>query len=291
MDDLKHISDPLLKLNELIEDKIDEFHKNTDDNHKLLELFSTIVLAMANDGNVLVPVAKPGKVLRSSDPQKAPEGGIEAQGTKSVPLPGQGEPYSISASCIVRITDDEGNVCMTAFTGYDKMEEAGIDGMSAMLYPLESLLVKSLEDDESEGILINPGEKNLFLGREVISLLLTKVRSQRSKPHVPGKDAIFTKPKSLPFGADELIQQFITNNHPEVKRVWLAGLKDDEGESLLVAVKTDSKETGVIFDHLNTMLNILDVPGPIDFIVCDEEPCPGAELIYGDKVNNKGILN
>lgn len=267
-------NDPFMKLNPLIEECIDEFYMNPDDAGKISNLFDTIIIAMAQDGHILIPVETPDAALKIFDPDKIKVGDtIQAEEDLHWKL--------------IHLTNDEGKICMPIFTSQDKMEESGAGGCSVISFFMDEYFKQFLEMENVEGIIINPGERSIFLNRDIVAKLLADCQAHKSKPHTPGKDAYFVNPQNIKAGLRETMAEYVDNNIPEVEKIWFTGIHDGEEDSLLFAVKMDTDNQQQIFDRMNTMIILMRVDMPVDFMACEDKPWEGAELIYERMIADK----
>ncbi len=262
--------DPFLKFSPLIEARIDEFYGNTESEEAPIQVLQTILTAMANEAHVLIPVEVPEGALEIFDPEKIREGDTI-------------KPDVDLHWKLIHLTDPKGEVSMPVFTSRDKMEEAGAGGCSVISFFMDEYMKQILDMQDVKGMLINPGERSFFLGRELLESILEEHRRQKTKPHAVGPNAMFTEPKDVPEGFEEIMREFIANNLDEVEKVWFTGLADGKDESWLIAVKTDAEEPGKIFDRINTMMYLMGTPWPMDYMVSDQSPWEGAKVIYEKK--------
>ena len=160
------------------------------------------------------------------------------------------------------------------------MVQGGAEGCSTLSFFTDEYFKQVLEMEDVAGIVVNPGEKSLFLNKEIISELLRVHQEAKTKQHTPSKDAYFTRPVNVQDGFTKIMAEYIRNNLPEVDKVWLTAIRDGEEESLLFAIQTRSEDPQSIFDRMNTMLNLMNAPRPIDFMITEDSPWEGAELIY-----------
>ena len=181
---------------------------------------------------------------------------------------------------LIHLTTDDGKISMPVFTSHDKMEEGGAGGCSVISFFIDEYFRQVLDMEGVEGIIINPGERSIVLNKNIIEGLLRDCQSYKSKPHTPSKDAYFIKPANVRDGITEVMAEYVGNNLPEVEKVWFTGIHDGEEESLLFAVKTDAEDPQQVFDRMNTMIIMLRLDMPVDFMVSSDAPWSGAELIY-----------
>lgn len=263
-------NDPFMKMNPLIEECIDAFYLKPDDENAIKNLFDVLIIAMAQDGHILIPVETPEAALKMFDPDKVQVGDtIQAEEDLHWKL--------------IHLTNDEGKISMPVFTSHDKMEESGAGGCSVISFFIDEFFRQVLDMEGVEGIIINPGERSIALNKDLIKGLLEDCQSNKSKQHTPSKDAYFIQPQNVRDGITEVMAEYVGNNMPEVEKVWFTGIHDGDEESLLFAVKTDDENPQQVFDRMNTMIILLNLNIPVDFMVSDDAPWSGADLIYERK--------
>ncbi len=263
-------NDPFMKLNPLIEECIDEFYLKPDNENAIKNLFDVLIIAMAQDGHILIPVETPDAALKMFDPDKIQVGDtIQADEDLHWKL--------------IHLTNDEGKISMPVFTSRDKMEESGAGNCSVISFFIDEYFRQVLDMEGVEGIIINPGERSIALNKNLIQGLLLDCQSNKSKQHTPSKDAYYIKPQNVRDGITEVMAEYVGNNMPEVEKVWFTGIHDGDEESLLFAVKTDDENPQQVFDRMNTMIILLNLNIPVDFMVSDDAPWSGADLIYERK--------
>ena len=263
--------DPFLQFNQMIENQIEKFYEDPDAEDAPLKVMTAILIAMANDAHVLIPVEIPEEAAKLFDPDKIQVGDTITSDTELH--------YKL-----IHLTNQAGDVSMPVFTSPEKMEEASAGGCSTISFFLDEYMKQILNMQDVKGIIINPGERSFFLSKEVIAFVLAEFESKKSKTHVTGPGAAFKAPKDVPKGFSMVMSEFFANNFAEVEKVWFTGLEDGMEESWLFVIKTDSKEPNKIFDRINTMLHLMGTPCPVDYMVGDEKPWPKAELLYEKKM-------
>lgn len=262
--------DPFLQCSRMIEEQIEEFYKDPGAEDAPLKVLRTLLIAMANEAHVLIPVELPEEALRLFDPEKIQVGDTI---TSDMDLHYR----------LIHLINQAGQVCMPVFTGPEKMEKGGAGGCSTISFFMDEYMKQILDMQDVQGIMINPGSRSFFLDREVIKLILADHESKKTAPHTAGLGAVLKAPKEVPEGFGEIMREFFAKNLDDVEKVWFTGLKDGEDESWLFIVKTDSEEPTKIFDRINTMLYLMGTPCPVDYMVGSERPWDGAELIYERK--------
>ena len=260
-------SDPLMKLNPLIEELIDDFYHDPGDEKKVINVFDTILIAMTHEGHVLVPVELP-------DPEQKTPAPDSPTADKTI----RGEDGRLWN--LLNLADGEGHLSMPVFTSKKKMIRSGVGDWNTLTLPMEEYFRKVGAMEDVEGIILNPGDKGFFLSRDVLGEFTDQLKDFRAEAHEAGRYANYVVPRSVPFGFSETMAEFVKNNLPEVDKMWLTGIRDEGVESLVLAIKTDAFDPQKIFDRMNTMVSLLNVPAPVSYVVCDDQPWAGAELIY-----------
>ena len=241
--------DPFAKLNPFIEQLMDEYYDDPENDRKILNIFDAIVIAMGQEGRVLIPVeALDGKEQR-----------------------------------LLQLEDAEGNISLPVFTSRKKLREGGAGDCSTVSRSMEEYFKQVLSRDEVEGIVINPGTKSLFLGKALLENLIRQNEENKSKQEKASAFGYYVKPFNVPRAFKDALAEFVENNLPEVEKLWLTGIVDGEEESLVLAIKTKASNPQIIFDRMNTLVAITNLKRPVNYTVAEDKPWAGAELIYSKK--------
>ena len=259
--------DPSLQYNPLIEKTIDEFYAKEGTEDAVLSVYKVFLLSMSEEGNVLVPVETPENAIKFFNPSTIRKG----------------DTVTVDEDLhwkLIHIENPEGKVCMPVFTSEDRKEEAGLGGCSEISISLKDYMMQVLEMENSEGILINPGKRSFFLGKKEIRFLLDLNQRESLQERTSSDKAFFKIPEMIPEGFAEAIAEQIRNKIDEVEKAWLTGLVDSDEESLCIAIKTRAEDTKSILSRLSKIKITMDVRIPIDYMVTEEAPWPGAQLIY-----------
>ena len=241
--------DPFAKLNPFIEQLMDEYYDDPENDRKILNIFDAIVIAMGQEGRVLIPVeALDGKEQR-----------------------------------LLQLEDAEGNISLPVFTSRKKLREGGAGDCSTVSRNMEEYFKQVLSRDEVEGIVINPGTKSLFLGKALLENLIRQNEENKPKQEKASAFGYYVKPFNVPRAFKDALAEFVENNLPEVEKLWLTGIVDGEEESLVLAIKTKASNPQIIFDRMNTLVAITNLKRPVNYTVAEDKPWEGAELIYSKK--------
>ena len=241
--------DPFAKLNPFIEQLMDEYYDDPENDRKILNIFDAIVIAMGQEGRVLIPVeALDGKEQR-----------------------------------LLQLEDAEGNISLPVFTSRKKLREGGAGDCSTVSRSMEEYFKQVLSRDEVEGIVINPGTKSLFLGKALLENLIRQNEENKPKQEKASAFGYYVKPFNVPRAFKDALAEFVENNLPEVEKLWLTGIVDGEEESLVLAIKTKASNPQIIFDRMNTLVAITNLKRPVNYTVAEDKPWAGAELIYSKK--------
>ena len=241
--------DPFAKLNPFIEQLMDEYYDDPENDRKILNIFDAIVIAMGQEGRVLIPVeVVDGKEQR-----------------------------------LLQLEDAEGNISLPVFTSRKKLREGGAGDCSTVSRSMEEYFKQVLSRDEVEGIVINPGTKSLFLGKALLENLIRQNEENKPKQEKASAFGYYVKPFNVPRAFKDALAEFVENNLPEVEKLWLTGIVDGEEESLVLAIKTKASNPQIIFDRMNTLVAITNLKRPVNYTVAEDKPWAGAELIYSKK--------
>ena len=89
-------------------------------------------------------------------------------------------------------------------------------------------------------------------------------------------------PGNVPEGFEEFIGEFFKNNlADQVEKVWFTGLSNQGENSWLFAIAADVEDMQPIYDRIHTMMILMKVDMPVDYMRAKEQPWPGARLVYG----------
>ena len=241
--------DPFAKLNPFIEQLMDEYYDDPENDRKILNIFDAIVIAMGQEGRVLIPV----EVLDGKEQR------------------------------LLQLEDAEGNISLPVFTSRKKLREGGAGDCSTVSRSMEEYFKQVLSRDEVEGIVINPGTKSLFLGKALLENLIRQNEENKPKQEKASAFGYYVKPFNVPRAFKDALAEFVENNLPEVEKLWLTGIVDGEEESLVLAIKTKASNPQIIFDRMNTLVAITNLKRPVNYTVAEDKPWAGAELIYSKK--------
>ena len=241
--------DPFAKLNPFIEQLMDEYYDDPENDRKILNIFDAIVIAMGQEGRVLIPV----EVLDDKEQR------------------------------LLQLEDAEGNISLPVFTSRKKLREGGAGDCSTVSRSMEEYFKQVLSRDEVEGIVINPGTKSLFLGKALLENLIRQNEENKPKQEKASAFGYYVKPFNVPRAFKDALAEFVENNLPEVEKLWLTGIVDGEEESLVLAIKTKASNPQIIFDRMNTLVAITNLKRPVNYTVAEDKPWAGAELIYSKK--------
>lgn len=155
--------DNSLQFNVLIEERIDEFYQAPEAEGAAFPVLASIITAMRENGQMLVPVETPENILNAFDPEKVKEGDVI---TSDEELHWK----------MIQLTNDQGQIAMPIYTSSEKMNEAGAGCVSTFNVDVGNYFKQVLEAGYIEGILINPGEHSFFLDKDIIKVLVDEHR-------------------------------------------------------------------------------------------------------------------
>ena len=206
-----------MQLNPLIEERIEDYYKESEADDASIPVLQAILQAMSLDGHVLIPVETPEAAAKAFDPAKL----------------NPGDEVTLEEDLhwkLIQINHEDGSVTMPVFTSSEKMNEAGLVSSTLSMF-LEEYMDQVLSMEGARGIVINPGEKYFFLNKDVIRFLLDEFRAKKTTTHTVGKGACFMIPENVPEGFEEFIGEFFRNNlADQVEKVWFTGLSN-QGEN------------------------------------------------------------
>ena len=246
---------------------IEEYYADPNAENAAVDVIRSILIAMSQDGHMLIPVEASESAMKAFDPSKIRVG----------------EEIVLEEDIhwkIVTFTNAEGKTGMPMFTSHEKMNEAGLEGCSALSEFIDSYMESVAGMKDTLGIIINPGERGFLLDHELIGMILEHHRQEKTRQHTPGPDAHFIKPENVPEGFTEVIAEFVKNSLDEVEKVWFTGILDGGEKSWCFAVKADTDDMQHLYDRLHTMMVMMKVQMPVDYMASEDTPHPGAELIY-----------
>ena len=157
--------DPYLWYNVLIEEKIDAYYENANED-TLGQLLDTMLSVMQADCHVIIPIEPPANVLEEFDPTK-----IKTGDTVTIK---QDLHFTL-----IHFSNESGSVAMPVFTYKEKLAEGGPEGCSTLSYFLDAYMNQVLGMQGVDGILINPGESGFFLSKELIKILLEEYNRRK----------------------------------------------------------------------------------------------------------------
>ena len=160
-----HYDDPYLWYNGLIEEKIDAYYDNSNDD-TLNQLLEMMISVMLTDCHVIIPIEPPANVTEEFDPAKVKPG-------DTVTLK-QDLHFTL-----IHFSDGNGHVAMPVFTSKEKLAEGGPEGCSKLSYFLDAYMQQVLHMENTEGVLINPSEHSFFLSKELIKILLDEYNKRK----------------------------------------------------------------------------------------------------------------
>ena len=262
--------DPFAKLNPFIEQLMDEYYYDPENDRKILNIFDAIVIAMGQEGRVLIPVEAP------DDKDQRPR----VIDPRSVRIEDLTNPKEETHWRLIQLQNAEGNISLPVFTSRKKLREGGAGDCSTVSLSMEEYFKQVLARDEVEGIVINPGAKSLFLGKALLGSLIRQNEANKPKQEKASAFGYYVKPFNVPRAFKDALAEFVENNLPEVEKLWLTGIVDGEEESLVLAIKTKASNPQIIFDRMNTLVAITNLKRPVNYTVADDKPWAGAELIY-----------
>jgi len=265
---LKPEIDPFMQLNPLIEERIEEYYKDPEAEDAAIPVVQAILQAMSLDGHVLIPVETPEAAAKAFDPAKLTPG----------------DTVTVEEELhwkLIQINHEDGSFTMPVFTSSEKMDEAGLFS-STLSMSFEGYMEQVLSAEGARGIVLNPGEQCFFLNKDVIRFLLDEFRAKKTTTHTVGKGACFMIPENVPEGFEEFIGEFFKNNlADQVEKVWFTGLSNQGENSWLFAIATDAEDMQPIYDRIHTMMVLMKVNTPVDYMRAKEQPWPGARLVFG----------
>lgn len=157
--------DPYLWYNVLIEEKIDAYYENANED-TFSQLLDTMLSVMQADCHVIIPIEPPENVLEEFDPKQIKTG--DTVTTK------QDLHFKL-----IHSSNESGSVAMPVFTSKEKLAEGGPEECSKLSYFLDAYMNQVLGMQGVDGILINPGEHSFFLSKELIKFLLEEYNKRK----------------------------------------------------------------------------------------------------------------
>ena len=157
--------DPYLWYNVLIEEKIDAYYENANED-TFSQLLDTMLSVMQADCHVIIPIEPPENVLEEFDPKQIKTG----------------DTVTIKQDLhfkLIHFSNESGSVAMPVFTSKEKLAEGGPEGCSKLSYFLDAYMNQVLGMQGVDGILINPGEHSFFLSKELIKFLLEEYNKRK----------------------------------------------------------------------------------------------------------------
>ena len=265
----EHI-DPFMQLNPMIEERLEMFYQNPDAEGAAVPVLQAILQAMSLEGHMLIPVETPEAAMTAFDPAKI----------------NIGDEITVEEDLhwkLIHLNHEDGTISMPVFTSTDKMHEQGLSCSTLSMF-FDDYMEQVLEMEDARGIVINPGEHSFFLSKDVIRFLLKEYREHKTRQHTPGENAHFMIPEGVPEGFEEVIGEFIRNNlADQVTRVWFTGISDAGENSWLFAVASDVEDMQTVYDRLHTMMVMMKINTPVDYMKAETRPWPMARLIYGEE--------
>ena len=256
------------RFNLMIEEKIEEFHRDTNSEEAAWAVLEAILHAMIMEGHVLVPVETPDAMIEAVDPEKVKEGDV----------------ITLEEEIhwkLIHLNYEDGTAAMPVFTSREKLYETGLSCSTFDMF-MDEYFSQVLEMENVKGIVVNPGEKGFFLSKEIIQAMLNEKDRVKMVQHKPSDKARFAAPENVPEGFKEIMSEFFRNNFSgQIQRVWFTGLEDDGDKSWLFAIETDLEEPRPVFDRIHTFMTMMGVKTPLDYMRVPGQPWPGAELLYG----------
>ena len=247
-------SDVFLQMNPLIEERLEAYYRAGETGEGSGPVFEAILQAMALDGHMLIPV--------EMDDASYEETGDELHWK------------------LIHLDYEDGNRAMPVFTSAEKLRQTGLN-CSILSVFLDDYMTRVLEMKDVQGIIINPVDQGFFLNRHVIKSILQAHQEAKTKMRTVEKDAQFMIPENVPEGFEEVMGDFVRNSLSDyVNRVWFTGLSDGGENSWLFAIDSDVEDIQQIFDRFHTMMIMMKIKMPVDYMAAAERPWPFAKLIY-----------
>ena len=135
-----------------------------DSRESFIKVLDLIARRIADQGEFVLPVRMSWSVFDMFEDLNKVKGGDTLKAAEEIRMKPQ------------TITDNDGMLWYAAFTDHNEVGKG--EACSSINQPIKDILKLAIESEDKEGLVINPWEDPIFLGKEVLQMVL-----DASKPH------------------------------------------------------------------------------------------------------------